>query len=176
MKICAHKLISAIYCIAWSFFSLRQAKTCNFQKYRVTEGAVCMWVTSKITYWYIRDVCSVASHVKGYQALLPLTFCRRVGGESENKARLAWCHSTVIHIYTECTALPSNEHESYSSYIHNLISALFQQCCWHHTHIPIFLVTSITKWTPPSLMTPSQHMVTVVLGCRNALVVTTLIL
>jgi len=32
-KICAHELTSAIYCIAWTFFSLQQAKTCNSHKY-----------------------------------------------------------------------------------------------------------------------------------------------
>jgi len=36
----------------------------------------------KLTYWYIRDVCSMVSHVKGYQALPLLTFCRRRVEES----------------------------------------------------------------------------------------------
>ena len=75
------ELTSAIYCIVWTFFSLQQAKTCNPQKYRLTEWAVCMWVTSKLTYWYIHNVCSVASRVKGYQALPFLTFHRHHSGE-----------------------------------------------------------------------------------------------
>ena len=74
MKTCARELINAIYCIARSSLSVQQAQTCNFQKYRVTEQAVCTWVTSKLNYWYIRDVCSVASHVKVYQDLPLLTF------------------------------------------------------------------------------------------------------
>jgi len=41
MKLCAHELTGAIYCIVWSFFSLQQAKTCNSQKYSVTEQTVC---------------------------------------------------------------------------------------------------------------------------------------
>ena len=44
MKICPHELMSAIYCIAWSYLSLQQAKTCNSHKYRVNEQgyfAVC---------------------------------------------------------------------------------------------------------------------------------------
>ena len=54
----------------------------------VTERTVCTWVTSKLTYWYIRDVCSVASRVKGYQALPHLTVHRRRAGiEPGNKAR-----------------------------------------------------------------------------------------
>ena len=80
-KICAPELTSAIYCIVWTFFSLQQAKTCNPQKYRLTEWAVCMWVTSKLTYWYIHNVCSVASRVKGYQALPFLTFHHHRSGE-----------------------------------------------------------------------------------------------
>ena len=80
-KICAPKLTSAIYCLAWTFFPLQQAKTCNSQKYRVTEQAVCMWV-----YLYIRDICSVASQVKGTRlspSFLPLLPC---GGEPGNEA------------------------------------------------------------------------------------------
>ena len=50
MKICAHELTSAIYCIAWSFFSLQQAKSYNFQKYRVTKWTVCTRVMSKLSY------------------------------------------------------------------------------------------------------------------------------
>ena len=53
MKICPHKLMSTIYCacIAWSFFLLQQAKTCNSQKYRVTELLLCsLHVMSKLTY------------------------------------------------------------------------------------------------------------------------------
>ena len=50
--------------------------------YRVTEWTVCKWVTSKLTYWYIRDVCSIASRAKGYQALPLLTVHRRCAGES----------------------------------------------------------------------------------------------
>ena len=38
---CVYELTSAIYCIAWSFFSLQQAKTYNSQKYQVTEWKVC---------------------------------------------------------------------------------------------------------------------------------------
>ena len=89
MKTCAHKLTSAIYCIAWSFFLLQRAKTCNSPKYRVTEQAVCTWVTFKLTYWYIHDVCSVASRAKEYQVLPLLTFhCCRAGGEPGNEASL----------------------------------------------------------------------------------------
>ena len=55
MKICPHKLMSTIYCIAWSFFLLQQAKTCNSQEYRVTELLLCsLHVMSKLTYWYRR--------------------------------------------------------------------------------------------------------------------------
>ena len=54
---------------------------------RATERTVCTWVMSKLTYWYIRDVSSVASRAKGYQAL-PLLTVRRycAGGEPGNEA------------------------------------------------------------------------------------------
>jgi len=81
-KNCPRKLASAIYCIAWYFFSLQRAKTSNSQIHRVTERMVCMWVTSRLTYWYIRDVCSIVSRAKGYQALPLLTVRRRRAGES----------------------------------------------------------------------------------------------
>ena len=57
--ICSCELMmSAIYCIAWSFFSFQLAKTCNSQKY-------CMSVTSQLIYWYIREVYFMASSAKG---------------------------------------------------------------------------------------------------------------
>ena len=88
-KICPRELASAIYCIAPSCFSLQRAKTSNSQIHRVTEWTVCMWVMSKLTYWYIRDVCSVASCAKGYQALPLLTVHRcHAGGEPGNEASL----------------------------------------------------------------------------------------
>ena len=72
--------------VPW-IFQTRQAKTCNSQKYRVTEWAVCIWMMSKFTHWYIRDVCSVASRAKGYQALPLRNFhCRHVGREPRNEA------------------------------------------------------------------------------------------
>jgi len=53
-KFCPSKLMSAIYCIAWSFFLLQQTKTCNSQKYnelsRAIYFAVCMSVMCKLTY------------------------------------------------------------------------------------------------------------------------------
>ena len=68
--------MSAMYYITWSLFSLQLSKTCNSQKDSVTEQEVM----SKLSYWYIRDVCSMASRVKGYKALPLLTFrCRGVG-------------------------------------------------------------------------------------------------
>ena len=86
-KICAHGLTSVISWIAWPFFSIQQAKTGNYQKYGVTEWAVCTWVTSKLTYWYVCDICSVASREKGYQALPLLSFRRHhAGGVPGNKA------------------------------------------------------------------------------------------
>ena len=70
--------------------SLQQAKNYNSQKYRVTEWgyfAACIWVTSKLTHWYIHNIRSVASRAKGYQALPLLTFCCcHAGGESGNEA------------------------------------------------------------------------------------------
>ena len=105
MKICACKLTSAIYCIAWSFFLLQLAKAFNSQ---VTEWVVCTWVMSKLTYWYICDICSMASRVKGYKALPLLTFCRRcVGGESGNEAEKYWPRAIEICVFvSSCT--PSN--------------------------------------------------------------------
>ena len=93
-KICPRELMSIIYCIAWSSFSLQRAKTSNSQTHRVTERTVCTWVTSKLTYWYIRDVCSVASRAKGYQALPLLTVhsCRAGGGPG-NEARMQLVNS-----------------------------------------------------------------------------------
>ena len=38
-KFCPSKLMSAIYCIAWSFFLLQQTKTCNSQKYNELNRA-----------------------------------------------------------------------------------------------------------------------------------------
>jgi len=38
-KICPCELMSAVYCIAWSFFSLQQAKTCKSRKYSKLNGA-----------------------------------------------------------------------------------------------------------------------------------------
>jgi len=88
-KICPRELASVIYCIAWSSFSLQRAKTSNSQIHRVTQWTVCTWVTSKLTYWYIRDVCSVASRAKGYQVLPLLTVHRHcAGGEPGNEARV----------------------------------------------------------------------------------------
>jgi len=91
-KICPCELASVIYCIAWSSFSFQQAKTSNSQIHRVTEWTVCTWVMSKLTSWYIRDVCSFASRAKGYQALPLLTVHRRAGGEPGNEAtqHLSW--------------------------------------------------------------------------------------
>ena len=82
-KIRPRKLSSIIYCIVWSSFSLQRAKTSNSQIHRVTEWTVCMWVTSKLTYRYIRDVCFIATRAKGYQALSPsLLFIIVMQGES----------------------------------------------------------------------------------------------
>ena len=47
-------------------------------------------------HWYIHDVCSVASHAKGYQALPLLTVChRRAGGEPGNEASVC-CHAMIM--------------------------------------------------------------------------------
>ena len=52
-----------------------------------TERTVCTWVTSKLTYWYIHDVCSVESCAKGYQAYpLLIVHRRRAEGEPGNEA------------------------------------------------------------------------------------------
>jgi len=113
-KICSRDLASVIYSIAWSSFLLQRTKTSNSQIHRVTEWTVCTWVTSKLTCWYIHDVCFVASHAKGYQALPLLTVHRRrVRGEPENEAiiqagaisinphpqtwNLSWHFSTRVH-------------------------------------------------------------------------------
>jgi len=89
------ELASVIYCIAWSSFSLQRAKISNSQIHRVTERMVCTWVTSKLTYWYIRD--SVASRAKGYQALPLLTVHRRrAGGEPGNEAKSAACEDRLL--------------------------------------------------------------------------------
>ena len=53
-KFVPRKLSIAIYCIAWSFFSLQRAKTSNSQIHRVTEWMVCTWVVSKLTACIIR--------------------------------------------------------------------------------------------------------------------------
>jgi len=109
-KTCACELINAIYCIVWSFFSVQQAKTCNFQKDRVTEQAVCTWVISKLNYWYIHEVCSMASHVKVYQDLPLLTFRRRhVGGEPGNKASPATVPEVRQNICEEFVEVPVEE-------------------------------------------------------------------
>ena len=82
-NICAHKLMSAIYYIAWSFFSLQLAKTCNSQKYRLTEKAVCAWVMSKHSYWYISVTFVLSHHVrKGIRLSPSLLFVVVVLGES----------------------------------------------------------------------------------------------
>ena len=96
-KICLLELASIIYCIAWSSFSLQRAKTSNSQINRVTERTVCTWVTSKLTYLYIRDVCSVASRAKGYWALPLLTvFIVVVRGESLG-TRLLFVYEWQLH-------------------------------------------------------------------------------
>ena len=108
-KIRPRKLASIIYCIAWSSFSLQRAKTSNSQVHRLTERTVCTWVTSKLTYWYICDVCSIASCAKGYQALPLLTVHRcRAGGEPGNKAKgipqkLIFLEANIVTMVTNVT-------------------------------------------------------------------------
>ena len=63
----------------------------NSQKYRVTEQAVCVWVMSKLTYWYIHDV-----YVWKGTRLSP-TFVVIVRGESRGTRLTFSCISGYVH-------------------------------------------------------------------------------